>query len=128
MTAGSELDPERLIVLARAGSGAALGELLAAYRNYLTLLARVQIDRRLQRKLDASDVVQEVYLAAHQHFVRLRGRTEGELVAWLRQILATGRLEALDQGFAELDGGALEGVLRVDAVAAWAALGHARLR
>jgi RNA polymerase sigma-70 factor (ECF subfamily) len=89
MTAGSELDPERWILLARGGSGTALGELLAAYRNYLTLLARVQIGRRLQRKLDASDVVQEVYLAAHQHFGRFRGRTEGELVAWLRQILAT---------------------------------------
>jgi hypothetical protein len=39
-----------------------------------------------------------------------------------------GNLEALDQGFADLDGGVLAGVLRADAVAAWAALGHARLR
>jgi hypothetical protein len=34
----------------------------------------------------------------------------------------------LDQGFADLDAGALEGVLRADTVAALAALGHARLR
>ena len=36
-------DPEQLLVLARAGSGHALGQLLELYRSYLTLLARLQI-------------------------------------------------------------------------------------
>jgi RNA polymerase sigma-70 factor (ECF subfamily) len=81
--------PDSLIRLARAGDEAALGDLLALYRNYLKLLARLQIDRQLQRKLDASDVVQDLLLHAHRAFANFRGRTEEELLAWLRQILAT---------------------------------------
>jgi RNA polymerase sigma-70 factor (ECF subfamily) len=81
--------PDSLIRLARAGDETALGDLLALYRNYLKLLARLQIDRQLQRKLDASDVVQDLLLHAHRAFANFRGRSEEELLAWLRQILAT---------------------------------------
>src|SRR5262249_8664590 len=38
--------------------------------------------------LDASDVVQETLLKAHENLGQFRGQTEAELVAWLRQILA----------------------------------------
>src|SRR5262249_52393311 len=65
----------------------ALGRLLELYRNYLKLLARLQIDRRLQGKVDPSDLVQEAFLEAHRDFAQFRGTREGELVAWLRQIL-----------------------------------------
>jgi RNA polymerase sigma-70 factor (ECF subfamily) len=78
-----------LLQSARAGEGAALGQLLEPYRNYLTLLARLQVGRRLQGKVDASDLVQETFMEAHRDFARFRGTTEGELMAWLRQILAT---------------------------------------
>lgn len=81
-------DPGQLLSLARAGSGEALGQLLEVYRNYLALLARVQIGRRLQGKVEAADLVQETFLAAHRDFARFRGTTEGEFVRWLRQILA----------------------------------------
>jgi RNA polymerase sigma-70 factor (ECF subfamily) len=81
-------DPKELLRLARAGSGEALGQLLEVYRNYLALLARVQIGRRLQGKVEAADLVQETFLAAHRDFARFRGTTEGEFVSWLRQILA----------------------------------------
>src|SRR5262249_46663651 len=40
-------------------------------------------------KVEAADLVQETFLAAHRHFVRFRGTTEPELVSWLRQILAS---------------------------------------
>ena len=36
-------DSERLLCLAREGDGRALGQLLEVYRNYLNLLARLQI-------------------------------------------------------------------------------------
>jgi RNA polymerase sigma-70 factor (ECF subfamily) len=61
---------------------------LELYRNYLTLLARMQIGRRLQGKVDASDLVQETFLAAHRDFGTCRPVTEKELVSWLRKILA----------------------------------------
>jgi len=86
---GVRQDPEQMLRLARAGDGGALGRLFELYRNYLTLLARLQIDRRLQGKVDASDLVQETFLKAHGNFGQFRGRTEGELVGWLRKILAT---------------------------------------
>jgi RNA polymerase sigma-70 factor (ECF subfamily) len=81
-------DLERLLALARGGSGEALGRLLESYRAYLTLLARLEISKRLQSKADAQDLVQETFLQAHKHFAGFRGHTEGELVGWLRQILA----------------------------------------
>jgi RNA polymerase sigma-70 factor (ECF subfamily) len=82
-------DPERLLQQARAGEEAALGQLLERYRNYLALLARLQIGRRLQAKVDAQDLVQEVFLQAHRHLAVFRGTTEAELTSWLREILAT---------------------------------------
>src|SRR5262245_54589341 len=82
-------DPEHLVRLARAGDNPALGQLLEMYRSYLTLLARLEIGRRLQGKVDSADLVQETFLAAHQNFGQFRGDNEPELAAWLRQILAS---------------------------------------
>jgi len=84
--AGAE--PEHLLSLARAGQDQAVGQLLELYRNYLKLLARLEIGRRLQGKVDDSDLVQDTFLQAHRHFAQFRGKTEGQLVSWLRQLLA----------------------------------------
>ena len=58
------------------------------YRSYLLLLAEARLDRRLQGKLDPSDLVQQTMLQAYQAWTQFRGTSEAELVAWLRQILA----------------------------------------
>jgi RNA polymerase sigma-70 factor (ECF subfamily) len=63
------------------------GASLNRYREYLLLLARIQIDPRLRSKLDPSDVVQETLLKAHEAFEQFRGQTEQQLAAWLRTIL-----------------------------------------
>ena len=89
MHAVARSKPELLLRNARAGDETALGELLGLYRDYLKLLARLQVNRRLQRKLDASDVVQEAFLRAMRYFGQFRGTSESELLAWLRQILAS---------------------------------------
>jgi RNA polymerase sigma-70 factor (ECF subfamily) len=120
------LEPVQLLPQARAGDLSALGRLLELYRNYLKLLARLQIDRRLQGKADPSDLVQETFLEAHRDFLQFRGTTERELMSWLRQILVSnfanlvrryrGTLRRdvglerqlaweIDQSFALLDGG-----------------------
>jgi RNA polymerase sigma-70 factor (ECF subfamily) len=81
-------DCEGLIAEARRGADGALGLLLERYRAYLTLLARLQVGRRLQGKVDPADMVQEAFLEAARRFGSFRGSTEPELAAWLRQILA----------------------------------------
>ncbi len=81
-------NPDELLMAARAQGPPALGPLLELYRNYLRLLARVEIGRRLQGKLDASDLVQETLLEAHRNFPRFQGTGEPQFVGWLRQILA----------------------------------------
>lgn len=75
------------IRLAREGKAGALGELLDSYRNYLRLLATTCLDREVRGKADASDVVQETLLKAHQYFHQFRGTTEQEWLVWMRQIL-----------------------------------------
>jgi RNA polymerase sigma-70 factor (ECF subfamily) len=87
--------PEQLLREARAGDAATLGRLLEQYRRYLALIANVQIGQRLRGKVDASDVVQETFLEAHRNFARFRGTSEGELVRWLRQILAANLADLL---------------------------------
>lgn len=68
---------------------------LERYRAYLLVLARVQLDPRLQGKLDPSDVVQEALLKAHEKQEQFRGGCEEELTAWLRRILANTMIDGL---------------------------------
>ncbi len=62
---------------------------LEAYRDYLRLLARLQLNPRLQVKMDASDVAQQAILQAHKNQDGFRGQSEAEWLAWLRAILVT---------------------------------------
>src|ERR1700692_2168353 len=61
---------------------------LERYRAYLHLLATLQLDRRLQAKVEASDIVQQTLIQAIGGWDQFRGRTEAETIAWLRKILA----------------------------------------
>src|SRR5260370_29062971 len=89
MASSARPDPEELLRRARADQGSALGQLLELYEGYLALLARLQIGRRLQSKVDPAALVQETFLEAHRNFARFKGTTEAEFVSWLRHILAT---------------------------------------
>jgi RNA polymerase sigma-70 factor (ECF subfamily) len=64
------------------------GPQLERFASYLRLLARLHLDARLRGKLDASDLAQQSLLAAYRSLDQFRGRTDAELAAWLRQILA----------------------------------------
>ena len=88
MSSVTETEFELLLALAQGGDRTALGKLLDRYRSYLLLLARLQIGRRLQGKVDPADLAQDTFLEAHRHFANFRGTVEAELVCWLRQILA----------------------------------------
>lgn len=73
----------------RQGDAAALGPLLEHYRGYLLVLAQMQLNQRLQSKVDAHDVIQETFLEGYRDFHQFQGSSEEELLAWLRRILAT---------------------------------------
>ncbi len=73
---------------ARQGDVAARDRLFAACRSYVGLVARATLERRLQAKVDASDLVQQTLMDAHRDFSQFAGTTEQEWLAWLRKILA----------------------------------------
>ncbi len=77
-----------LIRRCRAGESGAPEQLFARYRHYLYVLAQAQLGRRLRIKCAPSDLVQQTLLEAHRDFVGFQGQHEGELLAWLRRILA----------------------------------------
>src|SRR5438552_4002977 len=79
---------QALLELAQQGDDAALEQLFVLYRSYLVTLARSQIHRRLQGKVDASELAQESMLEALRCFTQFRGTSTSEFAGWLRGILA----------------------------------------
>jgi RNA polymerase sigma-70 factor (ECF subfamily) len=75
---------------------------LERYRPLLALQARqVELDPRLRRRFDRSDVVQEALLKAHASRDQFRGQTEAELVRWLSDILASALVDEVRRAYAQ---------------------------
>lgn len=58
------------------------------FRAYLRMLAQVQLNPRLQGKIDLSGVVQQTLLEAHLEWERARQLELPQKTAWLRKLLA----------------------------------------
>lgn len=58
------------------------------YRQYLGLLARLQLDPRLQGKVDLSGIVQQTLLEAHLAKDQVHDQPSDKRLAWLRRVLA----------------------------------------
>jgi RNA polymerase sigma-70 factor (ECF subfamily) len=75
---------------------------LERYRPLLRLQTRqIELDPRLQRRFDGSDVVQEALLKAHLRLDQFRGRTEAELVQWLYEILSSTLVDEVRKAHAQ---------------------------
>jgi RNA polymerase sigma-70 factor (ECF subfamily) len=90
MASSDAIDSQDLascLAAARAGSTAALGQLLLMCRAYLLGVANAELEPRLRPKAGASDLVQEAFLEAQRVFDRFQGNSPEELLHWLRAIL-----------------------------------------
>jgi RNA polymerase sigma-70 factor (ECF subfamily) len=76
------------LAAARAGDAAARDRLFGSCRSFVATAARFHLQRRLQAKVDASDVVQQSLLEAHRGFDGFAGETPQEWLAWLKRIVA----------------------------------------
>jgi RNA polymerase sigma-70 factor, ECF subfamily len=65
------------------------------FRDYLRLLARMQLGACPTGRIDPSDIVQQTLMEAFEKRDQFRGATSGEHAAWLRSILAHNVADAL---------------------------------
>lgn len=79
------------------------GSLLEGYRQYLGLLARLQLDARLCGKVDLSGVVQQTLLEAYLARDKMPQQEE-ELARWLRHILANNLRDEVRKAHAQARG------------------------
>jgi RNA polymerase sigma-70 factor, ECF subfamily len=80
----SGLGDDGLVEMAAAGDAQAMGELFARYRERLKMLVRLRLDRRLQGRVDPSDVLQEAYLDASHRVNDFSRQRPMPLFLWLR--------------------------------------------
>ena len=93
----------------------AAGFRLEGYRNYLIALARVKLVTAgpVRNKIDASDLVQDVVVKAHEARRQFNGTTAEEYAAWLRRILANKLADAQRRYGRQKRDAALEKTIRV---------------
>ena len=73
-----------LLSRAAGGDSRAQGELFARYRDRLRLMIRLRLDRRVQGRLDPSDVLQEAYLDYARRLPEYLSNPPGPFYLWLR--------------------------------------------
>jgi RNA polymerase sigma-70 factor (ECF subfamily) len=80
---------DALLRRAASGEGAALAEVFGRYRKRLRQMVRLRLDRRLQGRVDPSDVLQEAYLDVAEQLPHYLTKPEMSFFLWLR--LVTGQ-------------------------------------
>ena len=83
------LQPGLQVLLREAarGDSTAREELLAYYRPYLRHVAGRRMPKLVQKRVDASDIVQQTLVDAVRGLPEFRGQTEPEFTAWMMRLL-----------------------------------------
>ena len=85
------LDPaevQQLLERVERGDTAAWGTLLERHRDWLRRMVDLRLDRRLQGRVDASDVIQEAYLEANDRLPDFLQKRALPFRLWLRFLVA----------------------------------------
>jgi RNA polymerase sigma-70 factor (ECF subfamily) len=80
-------DTARLLERARAGDQAAVNEIFTRHRARLRRMVELRLDRRLQARIDASDVIQEAYVEVVRRLDEYLRDPAYPLFLWLRLIV-----------------------------------------
>jgi RNA polymerase sigma-70 factor (ECF subfamily) len=85
---------DRLLEAVRQGKAGAVTQLLSAHRDVLRRMLALRLDPALARRLDASDVVQDVLLEASQRLEAYLANPVMPFHLWLRQIAQDQMIDA----------------------------------
>lgn len=77
---------EELIARLNTGDEHAFVEIFSRHRDRLKRMLEFRMDRRLRGREDASDILQEVYIDAHQRMRHYLKRPQLSFYIWLRQL------------------------------------------
>ena len=87
MTAGSS-EIDKLVLRAIEGDPGALSTLYAHYRDRLWRMIRIRMDRRVQGRIDPSDVLQDAFVDVSRRIHDFSLDAEYPFFLWLRQIVS----------------------------------------
>jgi RNA polymerase sigma-70 factor (ECF subfamily) len=79
---------DALVAAAADGDLRAMGELFGRFRDRLRVMVRLRMDRRLQGRVDPSDVLQEAFLEASQRIADFAQKKPMPFFLWLRFLTA----------------------------------------
>jgi RNA polymerase sigma-70 factor, ECF subfamily len=77
----------QLLERARTGDQAALNEIFTRHRDRLRRMVEMRLDRRLQARIDASDVIQEAYVDVVERLEEYLREPRLPLFLWLRLVV-----------------------------------------
>ncbi|MCO6458095.1 MAG: sigma-70 family RNA polymerase sigma factor [Pirellulaceae bacterium] len=77
---------EQLLLNVREGDGEAVNQLLDRHRESLRRMVRMRLDQKVQRRVDVSDIVQEVLVEANRRLQEYLRNPTLAFHLWLRQI------------------------------------------
>lgn len=86
-------ETRRLLRNAEAGDEQAWGVLFARHRDRLKRMVAIRLDRRLQGRIDPSDIIQEAYLEASTHLASYLRQPDVPFFLWLRGVTGNKLLE-----------------------------------